>query len=78
MTGEKVKNAHEFFRGNCILMLFNLFCCSKHNLSMILLVSVTNLARWPLWRGSTAEKTIKSSYFGARYNDTVYKYHNNV
>ena len=28
-------------------------------------------SRWPLWRGLTAEKTIKSSYFGARYNDTM-------
>ena len=44
VTVEKVKNAHEFFRGNCILMVFDLFCCSKHNLSMILVVSVANLA----------------------------------
>ena len=33
-------------RGNSILIVFNLYCCSKHKLSAILIANVANLARF--------------------------------
>ena len=33
-------------RGNCILFVFHLYCCSKHKLSTILIANAANLARF--------------------------------
>ena len=46
-TDEKVKNGHELInRGNRILILFHLYCCSTRKLSTILSADLANLTRF--------------------------------
>ena len=48
---EKSRNGHPYSplmidRGNRILIVFNLFCCSKHKLSTILRTNISSLVRF--------------------------------